>query len=340
MEESDNQEDTQPEGRPSSITAKPLVRKSGWALAVVLLASWLAASLVSVDWGAILSALAKARYGWIVAAIALHLPVYVFWALMWRHFTPPESRMPHLRMISVTTVFSLATNSIPYGGGHAAGTAYLARTAPMSWPLALAVLTQDQCARGLVKFGLLISALLAAVAPRWLDLHTQKSFLLGLAGLLVLLLAALIAGPRLARIGLPPRLANLVQAWRNGLAGFRSPAAVAHGFALCVLLKAFEFLPLFAVNRALGLDLSATETLIVFVSLNFATAYSLTPGNVGVYEAAATATLVFLGISKDLAVSCSLLYHVCWMIPMAGAGGIVLLWKGLANRRWKLRSDE
>ena len=72
-------------------------------------------------------------------------------------------------------------------------------------------------------------------------------------------------------------------------------------------------------------------------ALNLATILPLTPGNFGVYEATAFLIYKFSGLSPELALSLAFLQHICFLIPMAGTGWVVLLTQSLnlLNGRYK-----
>jgi uncharacterized membrane protein YbhN (UPF0104 family) len=85
-------------------------------------------------------------------------------------------------------------------------------------------------------------------------------------------------------------------------------------------MKAAELGGILAVQQALGLDLPVGTALLVLASVSFATIVSVTPGNLGVFEAASFAAYRLTGVSPEHALTLSLLQHVCYLIPMLGVG--------------------
>jgi uncharacterized membrane protein YbhN (UPF0104 family) len=88
------------------------------------------------------------------------------------------------------------------------------------------------------------------------------------------------------------------------------------------------------VQRSLGLDLPLGTALLVLASVNFATIVSVSPGNLGVFEAASFAAYRITGISAGDALTLSLVQHVCYLIPMVGVGyfyGGVRVFSGLQD---------
>jgi uncharacterized membrane protein YbhN (UPF0104 family) len=85
-------------------------------------------------------------------------------------------------------------------------------------------------------------------------------------------------------------------------------------------MKAAELGGIILVQRSLGLDLPVGTALLVLASVNFATIVSVSPGNLGVFEAASFAAYRLTGVSPEHALTLSLLQHVCYLIPMVGVG--------------------
>jgi uncharacterized membrane protein YbhN (UPF0104 family) len=99
-------------------------------------------------------------------------------------------------------------------------------------------------------------------------------------------------------------------------------------------MKAAEFGGILAVQQALGLNLPVGTALLVLASVNFATIVSVSPGNLGVFEAASFAAYRLTGVSPEHALTLSLVQHVCYLIPMLGVGylyGGMRVFKELRN---------
>ena len=99
-------------------------------------------------------------------------------------------------------------------------------------------------------------------------------------------------------------------------------------------MKAAELGGILAVQQSLGLDLPVGTALLVLASVNFATIVSVSPGNLGVFEAASFAAYRLMGVSPEHALTLSLLQHVCYLIPMVGVGylyGGMRVFRGLRD---------
>jgi uncharacterized membrane protein YbhN (UPF0104 family) len=120
--------------------------------------------------------------------------------------------------------------------------------------------------------------------------------------------------------GVLGRVQHFGAQWAHSLEGLRTPRVFGTSIALALGMKAAELGGILAVQRSLGLDLPVGTALLVLASVNFATVVSVSPGNLGVFEAASFAAYRLTGVSPEQALMLSLLQHVCYLIPMVGVG--------------------
>ena len=94
-------------------------------------------------------------------------------------------------------------------------------------------------------------------------------------------------------------------------------------------MMALQALGIWATQMSLGQELPFWTTILVMAALNLATIFPITPGNFGVYEATAFLIYKFSGLSPEIALSLAFLQHICFLVPMAGTGWVVLLIQSL-----------
>ena len=80
-----------------------------------------------------------------------------------------------------------------------------------------------------------------------------------------------------------------------------------------------------AVQRSLGLDLPVGTALLVLASVNFATIVSISPGNLGVFEAASFAAYRLAGVSAEHAPDVEP-SSTCVLFDSNGGSGVRLRW--------------
>ena len=113
----------------------------------------------------------------------------------------------------------------------------------------------------------------------------------------------------------------------------RSPRRFAFGLAIALLMKVAEAGGWFAVEHAFGLAVLAPRLespFLALVAVNLASMGGSTPGNLGGYEAAALPRVLGLRASPhDLALAARGTRHLCYLLPMAGCGYLLLSVRGM-----------
>ena len=101
---------------------------------------------------------------------------------------------------------------------------------------------------------------------------------------------------------------------------------------LALMMMALQTLGIWAAQKSLGQELPFWTTILVMAALNLATIFPITPGNFMVYEATAFLIYKFSGLSAEIGLSLAFLQHICFLIPMAGTGWIVLFVQSLNSK--------
>lgn len=299
------------------------LRRAGLALGFGVLLLLAARAL---DPGRLLGVIRDVRPVWLVAALGANLSILILWAAQWRLFsgraagdgTPPS----FARVFGLVSVMATVSNSLPFFAGQATGVHLLARREEQGAHAALPVLLLDQLAEGAAKVALLLLlALLAPVPPELRRLLVPVTA--GVAALGFLLVLGPGAARRVARLvaskrRLPlRRLARVIEA-------LRSPGVLGGGVVLALAMKGAEAGGIVAVQTAAGVDLPLWATLLVLATVSFSTMVSVSPGNVGVYEAAAFAAYRMAGVDPATAAVLALLQHAAYLLPLAGTGWVAV----------------
>jgi uncharacterized membrane protein YbhN (UPF0104 family) len=100
------------------------------------------------------------------------------------------------------------------------------------------------------------------------------------------------------------------------------------GVGLAVLQKIAEGVALVAVLTALGVTLPVWGVLLVLSAINLSTMASITPANLGIYEASAVVAYGLVGLEPELAIGAAVLQHVAYLIPMVGVGWVMMASRG------------
>jgi uncharacterized membrane protein YbhN (UPF0104 family) len=194
-------------------------------------------------------------------------------------------------------------NTMPFAGGHASALVLLIRRGAMTRNGAFALMALDQLGEGLAKLIIFLLTALLAPLPSWM-----RAGMMTLSCGIAVWFVVLIVASRWRWEG--ARQLSILKSWG------RSAAAL-----LCVLaMKAAQALAIVAVQRAFGVDLPASGTLLVLAASILGSLVLVTPGNLGAFEASVFLAYRHLGVGPEQALSLAIMQHVCFMLPAVGVG--------------------
>lgn len=280
-----------------------------WTLAIASLATL----LQTFDVRGALQEIARARAWWIVAAILANLALLPLMTEQWSRLLSARTPRRWQELWQCVTLSMAAMNTLPFGGGHAVAVGVLARRATLGVSAAVSLLALEQMCEGAAKLGLLMTALGTAPLPD--SLQRIAWVLVGAlaAGVFVLWWIANHSKGDETSHGWRGR-------WAKHLDVLKRPGRLAGAIALSLAMKGCELIAVYAVQRSLGIDLPLATAPLVLAVVTFASLVSITPGNLGVYEAAALGVYQFLGVSASDAVALGLVQHACFLLPVVGTG--------------------
>jgi len=313
-------------------------RSLRWIAGWLLLTALAAAAFLSVEWEGVLVALSRVESGWLLVAVASNFIILVIWASQWYLLLPSQLRsLSRFRVFEIVSTVSTVANGGPVLSGQAAGVHLLSRTGA-EHSAGLSVVAMDQLAEGAAKLAVVLAVALVVPLPGML-----RGGLLGLAGGVALLAVGLGWAARRGRTpSIPaavPRseaLARWVGRFARHLEALRSPRTVVSALGLALAMKVAELGGIMAVQVALGAGFDPGRSLLVLASVALATMVTVTPANLGIYEASAFAAYRLAGVDPATATALAVVQHVAFLIPAAGTGWLLL---SLREVRRALRSE-
>ena len=313
-------------------------RRVRWAAAWTLASALLVACLLQVEWTRALAAAASASPLRVLGAVASNLAIVPLWAAQWVLFLPRRRRIPLPRMLRITAVMAMVSNSVPFLAGQLTGFHLLARRGGVGYAASLSVTTLDQVAEGMAKLTLL--ALLGALTPLPDPLRAALLALaLAVGALLLLALAGALrhTSLRLLARRLHPRplatAVRFVARWAQHLEGVRRPRVLVSGYGLALAMKGAEAAGILLVQTALGVQLPPWSVLLVLAAVGLSTMVAVTPGNLGVYEASAFLAYRWLGVGAETALALAAVQHLAYLVAMGGAGWAAVTFRALVGSR-------
>ena len=294
-----------------------------WLWGLVILAGLVAALrlLVRFPWPETVAAFLAMHIPLLIAALALNLlsPLAKGWA--WHLLLQPIA--PHRwRSAQEATYVGTAVNSISVGvTGDAARVSLLVRRDGV--PLRATVLSVAWT-RVVEAIGL---ALFLVLAPFLLRLPPPLRGLQLAAGAALLTVFALSRFRRWARVivRLPRVLRGSVATIARMSVGTRLAVPVLFGLANWVVQWATYDL----VLRAAGLDLPGGGSLTALLAVNLGGFGRLTPGNLGVVQAAMVGALLPFGVPAERAVAAGLALQAIQVLPILGLAVAMVGWSGV-----------
>jgi uncharacterized protein (TIRG00374 family) len=275
-----------------------------------------------------------ARSGWLVVSVLFNLSILLVWTSLWNVLVPKNIFVSFLKLFEANSFMSTSCNTLPFPGGHAVGLVLLARMTKLKHSVALSVLALDQMMEGIVK--VVVLTLAASFSP--LPEQMRQGITIFIVLIVIFTAFMFYAAHKIPKVAsedeeISPsllfRVKNFVSQWAGHLKILKDYRVFSAGLFLSLIMMALQALGIWAAQKSLGLELPFWTTILVMAALNLATILPLIPGNFGVYEATAFLIYKYSGLSPEMALSLALLQHICFLIPMAGTGWVVLLAQSL-----------
>ena len=308
-------------------------RRLGWLLAWGVLTLLVVAAFRALEWEEALSVLRGADSRWLLLAVSANFLILPLGAYQWIRFLPTGIHISFRRMFWILSLTSTVSNTGPFLTGHAAGIHLLSTRGGAGWAAAVSVKALDQLATGVVKLTLLGTVLLLVPLPTPLR-ATALTLLVGVpllaAGLLLAAYRAHTLEQWAARSsGWWSKTLGFIARVASHLDAIRRPGAIWSGVLLAFMRRAAEGLAIWSVTAAVGVPVPLWGILLVLTAVNLSTMASVTPGNLGIYEASALLAYRMAGVDPAVALGLAVLQHVVYMVPLAGVGWLLLAWERL-----------
>jgi len=298
----------------------------------------------TVDFNQAWKEIENASAGWLVAAFLFNLSILLVWTSLWSVLIPKAIFVPFQNLLQANSFMSTSCNSIPFPGGHAVGLVLFARLAQIQHSVALSVLALDQMMEGIVKVVVLILAASFSPLPEQMEQSIQVFIILIFLFIAIMFYAAykipeVKNSDEKFSFSLIFKFKKFVSQWAGHLEILRDYRVFSSGLFLALVMMVLQALGIWATQMSLGQELPFWTTILVMAALNLATIFPITPGNFGVYEATAFLIYKFAGLSPEMALSLAFLQHICFLVPMAGTGWVVLLIRSLNSIKEKYKAQ-
>jgi uncharacterized membrane protein YbhN (UPF0104 family) len=281
-----------------------------------------------VDPAALRDALARADYRLVLLMTAGHLAVLVtLKAWRWRVMLAPVRRLPFTTLYRYVLAGYAVGNLFPARAGQAARVLLLrGHAVPVAG--AVGVLVVEEICNAAIL------GVIALPLPFLLELPASVRVTLGVVSggatvALALLVALAVTGR--ARGGWLRRLSE-------GVAILGSARTAAHVLALTLMIWLVDLGQIALAMAAASIAPSYAGVALVLLFVNLTNALPATPGQLGLFEAGATAACVAVGATAEQGLAVGILYHMMQFIPDT-AIGLAVLGHGTLGRAARREPD-
>ena len=296
----------------------------------VWLLAWLAATAFLIgfyrplDWSETATQLRTTHWGWLLIAIVFNGLILVTWTRLWCRLVPPGAATALREMSGIVSLAAAGMNTLPFMGGHALGAGLLVSRGKLSVGATATVMMLDQIFEGGAKLVLLSFAMMAAPLPDWM-----KGAATTIASV-VLLATPIVAWIATRKSTAKP---SWLSRWTEHFHLIRRPRDWVAGLGWSLTAKVAEATAILAAHQACGVTLPLESVVVVLAAVNVATMISVSPANLGVYEAAAYAIYLSLGVPPEQAVALALVQHAAYLVAMIGPGYSLTAWRAFTSSR-------
>ena len=292
---------------------------------------WLA--LRNADLDAVRHALADAKVGPVLLAVAVFGVGYVFQAARWRRIADtPE--IP-LRSFFAMLIGGLACNNVlPVRIGEFLRAGWLSRDARISGGRAFGSIVLDRICDVITLAVLFAIGLQAVASAAWLVRLAVGALLAVIAIAIVLVLARLYSRRR-GHLPTSSERGRVMTVLRETVVMLGQPigrhrAATWLGLSVCTWILSAVASTL--VGRALGIDLSPLEAVFITSALALGVAIPSSPGYIGTYQWIGVAALGLLDVPVEQALAFSILMQATWYVPTTVVGGAFIGLRAIRGR--------
>jgi hypothetical protein len=283
-----------------------------------------------LDPGRVLHVLARAAWGWLVAAAIINLLNTAVEAVRWSFLA--SSVKPGTRVSAAFRALiagALGNMVLPMKLGDGVRAFVFGESEGLPFASAVSTVVLDRMLDLSAFLGVVALTALVHPLPRSVLRLTRYTFV-GVGVGLAVLLVMLRIGRR--RSGEEPsaarsRVAAAFGRFASGLSALRRGGLLVPACALALSSWAARLMVIWTAFRAFDLVLPLADAAAVLVIVNVGIAVVATPGNVGPFELAAVGALRLLSVPEEVALSYAVALHAAEIVPTALLG-LALVWSG------------
>ena len=276
------------------------------------------------EWISELPKLARTDWRWIAVAIVVDILVYVCQAVRWRQLLSPIAAGRLSKAIQAIYIGLFANEVLPFRSGEVIRCYLQARWAKIPFSVVVSSAIIERLFDGIWLFFGFYAATFFITLPKIL-VEGSKVMAVLLSVISLLALVAIFwkhhAHAAVSKSKWPEVLAHVV----DGLHAMGRSRSFFFSFLVSFVYLFLQVVPIYALIRGFGLDLSFWNAATVLVILRLGSIPPQAPGNVGSFQLLTIAGLSLFGIDKTTATGFATLLFVVVTVPLWFVGFIALM---------------
>jgi glycosyltransferase 2 family protein len=318
---------------------KNLGRNVAIAIALTISVVCLVIVLRDFHFDELVQGLKDANWWWIASAAVFDILVYVVQGWRWSLLLRPVTEVPTMRSIRAVYVGLFANEVLPLRSGEIIRCYLQSRWSNLPFSVTLSSALIERIFDGIWLISCLILATyMAPVDAGYVFAAQALGLFIGVAAALVGAAmffkaethAAFSKHRWLSKLSILLEDLNLI-----GHSRYLYFSALA---SLPYLLM--QVLPIYALMRGYGLDLTLSQAFVVTIILRLATVLPAAPGNVGTIQLAAKAALMMYGVDRTVAATFSFVMFAVITLPLLIVGFIALAFTGLRLSELRRQAEQ
>ncbi len=247
-------------------------------------------------------------------------------------YLPKNKKVPFIRLFEVVSILLMTVSILPFWGGHALFVYLLGEKEKVGKTVTLSIVTQDQILDGFGKIFIISWAILVLPLPPWM----RDGFWGIISAVVIAFMAAFFLAHRYRTFtdlsgqsqGKMGKIKNLFGKWAHHMVVMRDIKKLFPIIFLAAFKRVLEAFVVFGVQKSFSLDLGFSVAVVVVAAISLATLLPLSPGRVGLFEAAVYLIYVQFGVEPSVAMALALFIHLAHSLPFVFTGYFVSIKTG------------
>jgi uncharacterized protein (TIRG00374 family) len=280
--------------------------------------------------------------------IVVYLSTYLFRTIRWKLMLSNFEAIPFKTLLQAVVVGFAGNNIIPARGGELLRMEYLSRKTTINRIAALTSVLTEKVLDGLTLVAILLIS--ASIHQEFWEIDWFKTLTITVTVLFITLIVGLIIVRQyceliisiLTKLKFPllDLISSILRKVQSALLFLKADISTIWILLLGAIIWLIEggmyVIGIYAFKT--GVD-PITAGYLCLAIVNFGLLVPSSPGYIGVFQAMTILALFLFGISEEMALSISILIHICQFVPITIWGIIILLQNSLFYKKEAENSD-